>query len=99
MSTKVNPKKTLRSAGRTNGPDIAIDELDATASARINLILPGMQNATLNALVAQTGLPRTEIVRHAIALLGVAMKGRSKGLELAMVDARDNVVSHIASAL
>jgi hypothetical protein len=81
-------------------PVTADDEpVPDSANPRINLSLAPRQNASLNAMAKETGLPRTELVRHAIALLNVAMKARSKGFDIAMINDQDDVVAHIATTI
>ena len=66
---------------------------------RVNATLGRGQSATLDAMVKVTGLPKPELVRHAIALLNVAVRAKRKGLELALINDNDDVVAHIASTM
>jgi hypothetical protein len=66
---------------------------------RFTLSLPPLQNDALNDLAAETSLSKTELMRHAIALLSVTHGARKKGLRLALVNDDDDVVGHIVSTV
>lgn len=70
-----------------------------TAAQRFTLSLPPMQNEALNSMAQATRLSKNELMRHAVALLNVAVNARRKGLRMALVNDDDDVVGHIVSTV
>jgi hypothetical protein len=66
---------------------------------RFTASLPPPQNDALNAMAAETGLSKNDLIRNAVALLNVAFKARKKGFELAVINDDDGVVGRIVSTV
>lgn len=67
------------------------------AAQRFSLSLPPPQSQALNAMVQQTGLSKNELLRHAVALLNVAIGARKRGLHMALANEENEVVGQIVS--
>lgn len=72
---------------------------DDAGLQRFSLSLPPMQNDALNAMSKSTGLSKNELIRHAVALLNVAVGARKRGLSLALTNEDNDVVGHIVSTV
>jgi hypothetical protein len=66
-------------------------------SQRLSLSLPPPQSEALNSMVEQTGLSKNELLRHAVALLNVAIGARKRGLHMALANDENVVVGQIIS--
>ena len=78
----------------------AIDHrIEEATTQRFSLSLPPMQSEALNSMARSTSLSKNELIRHAVALLNVALSARKKGLKLALIDDNDEVVGHIVSTV
>lgn len=72
----------------------------ASASSRLSLNLPQRQGEELDDMARQTGLTKNELLRQAVALLGVTLKARDRGLALALVDdGSDEVKERVVSTI
>ena len=76
-----------------------LNRRDENATQRLSLSLPPMQSDALNSMAQATSLSKNELIRHAVALLNVALSARKKGLKLALIDDDDEVVGHIVSTV
>ena len=75
------------------------DVLEEKSAPRLTVSLPPMQNEALNEMVKTTGLSKTELIRHAVALLNVSVRARKKGLSLGVINSDNEVVVEIASTV
>ena len=84
-------------------PDEAISASDGVLSeslpSRFSVSLPPMQDEALRSMSAYTKLSKNDLIRHAVALLNVSVSARRKGLRLALINNKDEVVGHIVSTV
>jgi hypothetical protein len=69
---------------------------NAAVPTRLTVSIPYRQNAALDEMAEATGLSKPDLLRHAVALLNVAYRARSKELDVAIINSDDKVVAHIA---
>lgn len=87
------------SDGVESSPEVKSSQVDEVALQRFSMSLPPMQNDALNAMSRSTGLSKVELIRHAVALLNVAVSARKRGLNLALTNDDNDVVGHIVSTV
>ncbi len=67
----------------------------ATATVKMSLHLSGKTNELLEQMCDESELSKSEFIRRAIALMGVAMNYKRKGGHLVVLDDKDNKMTEI----
>ena len=71
----------------------------ATATTRLNFVLPASVVTDLAIISHETGMPRGEIVRHALELLKQARQAKADGMGFGIVADRNALHCEIALAI
>ena len=67
----------------------------ATATVKMSLHLSNQTNDLLEQMCDDNQLTKSEFIRRAIALMGVAMNYKKKGGHLVVLDEKDNKMTEI----